>query len=183
MQYGLLSAQLWVCSLRCSLIERRHLIQDEIKVLSILHNKLDVFESRHVFQRVADDRNNVRPFTSLEGASFIVAPRPSSPIPRASPKCMATILRIRSPGKTSYQARLPVAHDPDVRAKPRSSSPRAANGTPSRDEADKALGPLVAVAHPLRFHPSGPPRMSSSIAILLLQTPSSQCLLTAANGI
>ena len=45
---------------------------------------------------------------------------------------MATILRMPSPGKTSYQARLPVAHDPDVRAKPRSSSPRAANGTPSR---------------------------------------------------
>jgi hypothetical protein len=66
---------------------------------------------------------------------------------------MATILRIPSTGKTSYQARLPVAHDPDVRAKPRSSSPRATNGTPSRDEADKALGPLEAAAHPLRFSP------------------------------
>ena len=55
-----------------ALSERRHLIQDEIKALSILHNKMDVFENRHVFQRVADDRNDVRPFTSLEGASFIV---------------------------------------------------------------------------------------------------------------
>src|SRR5215208_3781815 len=55
-----------------SLIERRHLIQDEIKALSILHNEMDVFENRDVFQRVADDRNDVRPFTSLEGASFIV---------------------------------------------------------------------------------------------------------------
>src|SRR5215217_8527889 len=68
---------------------------------------------------------------------------------------MATILRMPSPGRTSSQARLPVAHDPDVRAKPRSLSPRAANGTPSRDGADKALGPHVAAAHPLRFHPSG----------------------------
>ena len=33
---------------------------------------MDVFQNRHVFQRVADDRNDVRPFTSLEGASFIV---------------------------------------------------------------------------------------------------------------
>src|SRR5215216_4612244 len=33
---------------------------------------MDVFENRHVFQRVADNRNNVRPFTSLEGASLIV---------------------------------------------------------------------------------------------------------------
>ena len=72
MQYGLISAQSRLCSLRCPLIERRHLIQDEIKTLSILHNKMDVFENRHVFQRVADDRNDVRPFTSLEGASFIV---------------------------------------------------------------------------------------------------------------
>jgi hypothetical protein len=32
---------------------------------------------------------------------------------------------------------------------------RAANGTPSRDGADKALGPRVAAAHPLQFHPSG----------------------------
>src|SRR5829696_1511275 len=68
---------------------------------------------------------------------------------------MATILRMPSPGRTSYQARLPVVHDPDVRAKPRPLSPRAANGTPSRDGADKALGPHVAAAHPLRFHPSG----------------------------
>src|SRR5215208_4376263 len=68
---------------------------------------------------------------------------------------MATILRMPSPGRTSYQARLPVVHDPDVRAKPRPLSPRAANGTPSRGGADKALGPHVAAAHPLRFHPSG----------------------------
>lgn len=88
MQYGLLSAQSWLCSLRCSLIERRHLIQDEIKALSILHNKMDVFENRHVFQRVADDRNDVRPFTSLEGASFIVDAQQTRALQCRYPDCL-----------------------------------------------------------------------------------------------
>jgi len=71
--------------IRFSLIERRHLIQDEIETLSILHNKMDVFENRHVFQRVAADRNDVRPFTSLEGASFIVDAQQTRALQRCHP--------------------------------------------------------------------------------------------------
>jgi hypothetical protein len=87
---------------------------------------------------------------------------------------MATILRIPSTGKTSYQARLPVAHDPDVRAKPQSSSPRAANGPPSRDGANKALDPHIAAAHLLPFGSLTTSLTSKREALWALRTPASR---------